>query len=458
MQPGHSLMTMGMGSLRRHRRAGRLLLLCLLVGVSPIVPFLAVAQHGPTIDEFPPIILDVLPGHQFSEVEITAAPGQRIMLTNRDVRRHSFRVDQWGINVNLPTLQPISIRIPQEADVGTDVAFYSDVADDRSAGLTGVIHVLSSDDYRRRQASRAVPNAGRVEERVVINVTSEFTFDPATVRVQPGTVLEFVNQSAIDHNIVIDALGVHEALGPNGVVLVRIPVDTTPGTTLDFYCSLPGHRELGLDGTITVIEPDVAPDDASQQNLTTVRVSVNLRPFVPEARVLGDGWSRVRTGSSTTFIAGELNAAVFPDDGFGGMYVGPDGSRAIVVVMPLGAPNIPAAKFDAAIADVENSLLSTWTVNRVATLAWQGDLPPQGCDVASRTEAIVPIVTLPAGLTTCRVNGLRMMVFVAIEGTFNGTSGVSAADEVVSRVLTGRGPDEAASGTPEASPVAEPAS
>jgi plastocyanin len=36
-----------------------------------------------------------------------------------------------------------------------------------------------------------------------------------------------------------------------------VPSDLPPGTYA-FYCSLPGHRQVGMEGTITIVPADAA--------------------------------------------------------------------------------------------------------------------------------------------------------------------------------------------------------
>jgi plastocyanin len=59
-----------------------------------------------------------------------------------------------------------------------------------------------------------------------------------------------VNHDAFAHSFDIDALNVHVNVPANGTVAVTVK-PTGPGP-LQFYCSIPGHREAGMEGTIDV--------------------------------------------------------------------------------------------------------------------------------------------------------------------------------------------------------------
>jgi plastocyanin len=69
----------------------------------------------------------------------------------------------------------------------------------------------------------------------------------------PGQLtIESPNDSSIDHNIALEGGGVNEE-GPvvkDGAVS-EIKVNVQPGE-YTFFCSVPGHREGGMEGTLTV--------------------------------------------------------------------------------------------------------------------------------------------------------------------------------------------------------------
>lgn len=69
----------------------------------------------------------------------------------------------------------------------------------------------------------------------------------------PGALtITSVNKAAVPHNIALEGSGVN-AIGPivqNGGVS-KISVTVKAGT-YTFYCSVPGHRQAGMQGTLTV--------------------------------------------------------------------------------------------------------------------------------------------------------------------------------------------------------------
>src|SRR5919106_3751008 len=78
-----------------------------------------------------------------------------------------------------------------------------------------------------------------------------FTFADATA--PAGQLkIESPNEASVDHNIALEGNGVDE-VGPvvNNGGVSEIEVDVEPGE-YTFYCSVEGHREGGMEGTLTV--------------------------------------------------------------------------------------------------------------------------------------------------------------------------------------------------------------
>lgn len=66
-------------------------------------------------------------------------------------------------------------------------------------------------------------------------------------------VFILTNDSSVPHNLEIEGNGVEA--GPSATVSggekAELKVTLKPGT-YDFYCAIPGHREAGMEGTLTV--------------------------------------------------------------------------------------------------------------------------------------------------------------------------------------------------------------
>lgn len=69
--------------------------------------------------------------------------------------------------------------------------------------------------------------------------------------VKPGDTITIKNTGALPHDFSIDELGIKVDLASGESTTVTIPADAKPGS-YTFYCSVPGHKEAGMKGTLTV--------------------------------------------------------------------------------------------------------------------------------------------------------------------------------------------------------------
>jgi plastocyanin len=135
---------------------------------------------------------------------------------------------------------------------------------DASPGLSS-----SLDDGIPASAEEACPPAGAgatvqpsttpgpgPSEAVPVTVVTiearEFGFSPAALTIPASGATRIVVKDAgqIVHNFTIDALGVQIVVPPGGSGEVTL-VDPAPGV-YQFYCSVSGHQEAGMVGTIAV--------------------------------------------------------------------------------------------------------------------------------------------------------------------------------------------------------------
>lgn len=79
-------------------------------------------------------------------------------------------------------------------------------------------------------------------------------FDQTELSVPAGSVtVNFDNPAALSHDVEIESQS-GEEVGKTDLVAegqASTTVDLQPGT-YTFYCTVPGHREAGMEGTITV--------------------------------------------------------------------------------------------------------------------------------------------------------------------------------------------------------------
>lgn len=84
---------------------------------------------------------------------------------------------------------------------------------------------------------------------------TEFELDPSSVQVdQAGTVtFRVTNDGTVDHALEVDGQGVEEeteAIKPGQSA--ELTVDLSKEGSYEIYCPIDGHRDSGMEGTLTV--------------------------------------------------------------------------------------------------------------------------------------------------------------------------------------------------------------
>jgi plastocyanin len=80
----------------------------------------------------------------------------------------------------------------------------------------------------------------------------ELAFDQTELTAAAGEVtIEFMNESGIPHNVEVEGNGVEEVSETISEGSTSLTLTLEPGE-YTFYCAVPGHREGGMEGTLTV--------------------------------------------------------------------------------------------------------------------------------------------------------------------------------------------------------------
>jgi plastocyanin len=82
---------------------------------------------------------------------------------------------------------------------------------------------------------------------------SDLAFDTTSLTSKPGKVtIDFDNPAALEHNVAIDQDG--KEIASSETITegkTSVTADLAPGT-YTFLCTVPGHAEAGMEGTLTV--------------------------------------------------------------------------------------------------------------------------------------------------------------------------------------------------------------
>jgi mono/diheme cytochrome c family protein len=125
-----------------------------------------------------------------------------------------------------------------------DVAAYVAAASARGGQDTG----------RLATAVKAAGGGTATEKNGVLSIPADpggqLAFVASKATGTPGPVtIEMPNKSGTQHDIVIDGLGKGPVVS-NGVSSFKATLQT--GKIYTYYCSVPGHRQAGMQGTLTV--------------------------------------------------------------------------------------------------------------------------------------------------------------------------------------------------------------
>lgn len=91
-----------------------------------------------------------------------------------------------------------------------------------------------------------------VTGEVVTFVSSDLEFTEAPRQMPSGEVtIELVNEADVVHNVTIEEFDDLEVVEAGAGETATGAVTLEPGS-YTYYCSIPGHREAGMEGTLTV--------------------------------------------------------------------------------------------------------------------------------------------------------------------------------------------------------------
>lgn len=96
----------------------------------------------------------------------------------------------------------------------------------------------------------ASPAAGGEGDVTVVMVDIAFEPSEFTIAADTDVVVSLPNEGVLEHNFVIDELDIASDLVPGGES-TTVTINAAAGT-YEYYCSVPGHKEAGMVGTLTV--------------------------------------------------------------------------------------------------------------------------------------------------------------------------------------------------------------
>jgi plastocyanin len=106
------------------------------------------------------------------------------------------------------------------------------------------------DDNGETTDTSTVPEGATLQ--LAADASGALAFDQSSLEASAGTVtIELTNDSSVPHNVAVEGEGVDEESDTVTGESTSLTVDLESGT-YTFYCSVPGHREGGMEGTLNV--------------------------------------------------------------------------------------------------------------------------------------------------------------------------------------------------------------
>ena len=106
---------------------------------------------------------------------------------------------------------------------------------------------------RRREPAGAAPPAGPGGTLQLAASPTALAFDTTELSSEPGKVtIDFNNPAALEHDVAIEKDG--KVIATSELIAegkTSVTADLAPGT-YTFLCTVPGHAEAGMEGTLTV--------------------------------------------------------------------------------------------------------------------------------------------------------------------------------------------------------------
>jgi plastocyanin len=169
--------------------------------------------------------------------------------TYRGVVHRQIEIPARTPQVDPETGRPAA-RMPANLVTGEDaedVAAYVALVAARRGDDPGRLGTIGQDNSNRVARARE----GTLNIPAAASGALAYDFGAAEAPAGPLTI-ESPNESSVDHNIALEGSGVDEQ-GPvvnnGGVSTIEVRVEAGE---YSFYCSVPGHREGGMEGTLTV--------------------------------------------------------------------------------------------------------------------------------------------------------------------------------------------------------------
>jgi uncharacterized cupredoxin-like copper-binding protein len=203
------------------------------------------------------------------EVTIPANTDVTAVIRNDGVAPHNFSIDELGIDVDVAPGETKETVINAPAG---EYEYYCNVPGHKEAGMVGTL-IVTEDAAAAAPAENgtaaatpaeaspaaATPAADGGEQaaagqgagEAVEVVSQDIFFEPDALTIPADTevTVQLPNEGVTPHNFSIDELGIDVDIAPGATAETVI---NAPAGEYEYYCNVPGHKQAGMVGTLTV--------------------------------------------------------------------------------------------------------------------------------------------------------------------------------------------------------------
>jgi uncharacterized cupredoxin-like copper-binding protein len=203
------------------------------------------------------------------EATIPAKTDVTAVIRNDGVAPHNFSIDELGIDVDVAPGETKETVINAPAG---EYEYYCNVPGHKEAGMVGTL-IVTEDAAAAAPAENgtaaatpaeaspaaATPAAGGGEQaaagpgagEAVEVVSHDIFFEPDALSIPADTdvTVRLPNEGVTPHNFSIDELGIDVDIAPRAT---EETVINAPAGEYEYYCNVPGHKQAGMVGTLTV--------------------------------------------------------------------------------------------------------------------------------------------------------------------------------------------------------------
>jgi uncharacterized cupredoxin-like copper-binding protein len=133
------------------------------------------------------------------------------------------------------------------------IAFFAACGDDDDDDATTAASDATSEETATEDTTTEDTGGSSGGGETIDIAESEFKIEPADPTAQAGEVtFAITNEGSAPHNLEVEGNGVEEVSKTiEGGQATDLTVDLEAGT-YEIYCAIPGHREQGMEGELTV--------------------------------------------------------------------------------------------------------------------------------------------------------------------------------------------------------------